>query len=325
MYMRPILLGLLLAALIPSLAHSQTQQFTNCHTLESSGNFAGPDETIVNGMVCKVVTTQTAQQEVASNNSAAPSSDSRKEPVAGNGAVITNGRVIELSKLGLDDDIVIAKIRNGVCQFQLGDSDLVALKKAGVSPKVIAAMLDVSASAPTAPTNNEAPAPGPSTASGTAPSTAPEPADEGSSSGSAIIPAGARVVIAPMDGFETYFAAAVREKKVPITLTLEKATAQYFVVSTKTEWQGFVYGSGGAANWNRSGGSAAYGSAASSTRGLEASIMVVNAKTKDIVWAYEVHKSSHGALLLGTHAARGQQSLAEACAKHLKEYIEKGK
>jgi hypothetical protein len=37
------------------------------------------------------------------------------------------------------------------------------------------------------------------------------------------------------------------------------------------------------------------------------------------------HKSSHGALLFGTHAARGQQSLAEACAKHLKEFIEKGK
>jgi len=32
--------------------------------------------------------------------------------------------------------------------------------------------------------------------------------------------------------------------------------------------------------------------------------------------------SSHGALILGTLAARGQQSVAEACAKHLKEFIE---
>jgi hypothetical protein len=53
--------------------------------------------------------------------------------------------------------------------------------------------------------------------------------------------------------------------------------------------------------------------------------MLIDAKTKDVVWAYEVHKSSHGALLFGSHAARGQQSLAEACAKHLKEYIKKGK
>jgi hypothetical protein len=37
------------------------------------------------------------------------------------------------------------------------------------------------------------------------------------------------------------------------------------------------------------------------------------------------HKSSHGALLFGTHDARGQQSSAETCAKHLKEFIEKGK
>jgi hypothetical protein len=53
--------------------------------------------------------------------------------------------------------------------------------------------------------------------------------------------------------------------------------------------------------------------------------MVIDAKTKDVVWAYEVHKSSHGSLFFGTLGARGKQSMAEACAKHLKEYIEKGK
>jgi hypothetical protein len=123
-----------------------------------------------------------------------------------------------------------------------------------------------------------------------------------------------------MGGFESYFAAAVREKQVPITLTLDRDSAQYFVISTDTEWQGFVYGKG--SSWSQSSGNAAaYGS---STRGLEASIMLIDAKTKDVVWAYEVHKNSHGSLLLGTLAARGKQSVAEACAKHLKEFIEKG-
>jgi hypothetical protein len=136
---------------------------------------------------------------------------------------------------------------------------------------------------------------------------------------------GARVVIAPMGGFETYFAAAVRQKKVPITLTLDKSSAQYFVVSTETEWQGFVYGSASSASWNWRGGSATRASSASSTRGLEASLMLIDAQTKDVIWAYEVHKSSHGALLLGTLAARGKQSVAEACAKHLRDFIEKGK
>jgi predicted metalloprotease with PDZ domain len=51
--------------------------------------------------------------------------------------------------------------------------------------------------------------------------------------------------------------------------------------------------------------------------------MLIDARTKDVVWAYEVHKSSHGGLLLGTMAARGKQSVAEACAKHLKEFIQK--
>ncbi|HXX20146.1 MAG TPA: hypothetical protein VEJ46_12150 [Candidatus Acidoferrum sp.] len=136
---------------------------------------------------------------------------------------------------------------------------------------------------------------------------------------------GARVAIAPMGGFETYFAAAVREKKVPVAITLNRDTAQYFIVSSETEWHGFVYGSGGSASWNQNGGSAVHGSAASSTRGVEASIMLIDANTKDVVWAYEVHKNSHGSLLLGTFGARGQQSVAEACAKHLKEFIEKGK
>jgi hypothetical protein len=128
-----------------------------------------------------------------------------------------------------------------------------------------------------------------------------------------------------MGGFETYFAAAVREKKVPIVLTLDKTSAQYFVVSTNTEWQGFVYGSGGSAAWTPIGGTASHGAAASSTRGLEASIMMIDARSKDVVWAYEVHKNSHGSLLFGTLGARGQQSVAEPCAKHLKEYIETGK
>jgi hypothetical protein len=71
---------------------------------------------------------------------------------------LTNTRVIEMSKLGLDDDIIIARIKHTACHFQLGDSDLVDLKKAGVTPKVIAAMLDAAAVTPveaTAPSDGK--------------------------------------------------------------------------------------------------------------------------------------------------------------------------
>lgn len=57
-------------------------------------------------------------------------------------SIITNARVIEMTKLGLDDDVIIARVKHSTCNFQLSDSDLLELKKAGVSSKVVAAMLD---------------------------------------------------------------------------------------------------------------------------------------------------------------------------------------
>ncbi len=60
------------------------------------------------------------------------------------GEDITNNRVIEMSKKGLDDDIIIAKIKTGHPKFSLTDNDMVVLKQSGVSGKVIAAMLEAS-------------------------------------------------------------------------------------------------------------------------------------------------------------------------------------
>lgn len=57
---------------------------------------------------------------------------------------IDNARVVEMCKMGLDDEIVIAKIKTGRTKFALADNDLVALKQAGVSGKVVAAMLEAS-------------------------------------------------------------------------------------------------------------------------------------------------------------------------------------
>jgi hypothetical protein len=57
---------------------------------------------------------------------------------------ITNTRVIEMTKLGLGDDIIIARIKTGTCKFAVSDNDLAGLKKANVSDKVIAAMLEAS-------------------------------------------------------------------------------------------------------------------------------------------------------------------------------------
>lgn len=254
---------------------------------------------------------------------------------------LNNDSIIKLVKAGLSDDLILSTIKAAPGAYDISADGIIALKSGGASDKVVTAIVLKASETTAAPSaqrlptapgnaqqiNSESPtatSPG-RTAEGAEPPASTEAVELGSASGSRPVNVGARVVIAPMGGFETYFAAAVREKRVPITLTLDKATAQYFVVSTNTEWQGFVFGSGGTANWTRAGGNASYGSAGGSTRGLEASIMLIDAKSKDVVWAYEVHKSSHGALIFGSFGARGQQSIAEACAKHLKEYLEKGK
>jgi hypothetical protein len=129
-----------LAAMNPLIAVAQNPPAMQCRTLESNGNFVGPDETIVNGMACKTV--KASQQMLASSQPAHASATPRP---GSSDADITNSRVIEMTKLGLDDDIIIAKIKNGKCQFQLGDAELVDLKKAGVSSKVVASMLDAGA------------------------------------------------------------------------------------------------------------------------------------------------------------------------------------
>jgi hypothetical protein len=60
----------------------------------------------------------------------------------GQDSALTNGRIVEMTKLKVGDDVIIAKIQASKCAFQLADSDLVELTNAGISSKVIAAMIE---------------------------------------------------------------------------------------------------------------------------------------------------------------------------------------
>jgi hypothetical protein len=70
-----------LMTLIPALAQAQNSQFTKCHSLETSGNFIGPDEALVNGMVCKVA-------KGKSNSSSSDAADAPKKPTEGSLALL---------------------------------------------------------------------------------------------------------------------------------------------------------------------------------------------------------------------------------------------
>jgi hypothetical protein len=131
------------------------------------------------------------------------------------------------------------------------------------------------------------------------------------------VPVGSKIAIAPMGGFDTYLAAAIQKEKVPVVLTLDKENADLALATSEQLSDGWLFGaaSQGSASWTANGGSASSTGAAAgkSTRTVEAGIMLVNLKTKQVVWAYEVHKSKY------------QQAAAESCAKHLKDFIIKGK
>jgi len=111
------------------------------------------------------------------------------------------------------------------------------------------------------------------------------------------IPAGSKVYIAPMNGFETSLRAAIEKKQVPLQIVDDKSSAD-FVISGGAESQKastakkIIMGS-----WHSR---------------EEASINVANAKTGEVVFAYAYHNEN---------SAHGKQSSAEACAKHLKNAI----
>jgi hypothetical protein len=112
------------------------------------------------------------------------------------------------------------------------------------------------------------------------------------------IPAGAKVFLEPMGGFETYLKAAMTKKKVPLQIVEDKAQADFVITGHSDSQKASTAKKVIMGNWHSN---------------EDASINVANIKTGEVVFAYEAHKDS---------SAHGQQSTAEACAKHLKEKIQ---
>ena len=134
--------------------------------------------------------------------------------------------------------------------------------------------------------------PAPSSSAPAQPASAVAPAPQ-----TKILP-GSKVFIEPMDGFDTYLSAAMLKKKVPIVIVDDRAKADFIMVGSshvdKAGWAKTIF--------------------VSPNPHAEASISVKDAHSGNMVFAYNVDKSN---------AVRANQSTAEACAKHLKEAIEK--
>jgi hypothetical protein len=119
-----------------------------------------------------------------------------------------------------------------------------------------------------------------------------------SPSGATHIAPGSKLFIEPMDGFDTYLSAAILKKKVPVMVVDDRTKADFVVTGgshvDKAGWAKTIF--------------------VSPNPHAEASIAIKDAHSGNLVFAYNVDKSN---------AVRANQSTAEACAKHLKEAIEK--
>lgn len=113
------------------------------------------------------------------------------------------------------------------------------------------------------------------------------------------LPTGARIFLAPMpNGFETYVAAGLEKKKVPVVVVIDRDKADYELSgvsdSDRAGWAKMLF-------------------LGSQQTNETASIKIVNLKTGNVVFAYSVNK---------TNSVRGKQSAGEAVAKHINEKIE---
>jgi hypothetical protein len=115
------------------------------------------------------------------------------------------------------------------------------------------------------------------------------------------------VYLEPQQGFETYLAAAIAKKGVPVDVITNQTKATYVLKSAplevKTESTGgkiarclFAYCAGIEDKGN-------------------VSVQLIETSSTKMLWAYSVNKQRGG--------SKNEQSMAEAVAKHFKEFLEK--
>jgi hypothetical protein len=113
-----------------------------------------------------------------------------------------------------------------------------------------------------------------------------------------------RIYIAPSDGFESYLAAAFTKKHVPAQIVQDKDDVKYILSSPPVQEKP-----------ESAGGKIArclFAYCAGIEGSQTASVSLTDTRTNVVVWAYNVRKQG----------SKNYQSSAEACAKHLKAWLE---
>jgi len=114
------------------------------------------------------------------------------------------------------------------------------------------------------------------------------------------------VYIEPQQGFETYIAAAISKKNVPVDVVTDATKADYTLKAAPVEIKS-----------ESTGGKIARCLFASCI-GIEdkgnVSVQFIDTSSSKMLWAYSVNKQKGG--------SKNEQAMAEAIAKHLKDFVE---
>jgi hypothetical protein len=111
------------------------------------------------------------------------------------------------------------------------------------------------------------------------------------------IPAGSTIYVDTNNGFDIFILAAFQEKRVPLKLASSRENADYILDSSLFHDSGLIATE-----------------KVASTYHISEAAFKLTGKSGDVIWAYAATK---GMLSRGG----GKQSVAEACAKHLKEHV----
>lgn len=115
------------------------------------------------------------------------------------------------------------------------------------------------------------------------------------------------VYVEPQQGFETYLAAAMSKKNVPVDIVTDQTKATYILKSAPVEVKS-----------ESTGGKVArclFASCAGIEDKGNVSVQLIETSSTKMLWAYSVNKQRGG--------SKNEQSMAEAVAKHFKEFLEK--
>ena len=113
------------------------------------------------------------------------------------------------------------------------------------------------------------------------------------------------VYIEPQNGFEAYLAAAIAKKSVPVDVVTDPAKATYVLKSAPVQ-----------VKQESTGGKIArclFASCAGIEDKANVSVQLIESSSSKMLWAYSVNKQRGG--------SKNEQSMAEAVAKHLKEFV----